>query len=384
MNLRERLAKLKGEFMALKKGIENGDKDAIEDARDAYDALSDEEEAQVSQGAKDKLAADEAALGKLLNTPVIERIWGDYANETSAKISAKAFDESDWVVIARDDDFADALGATGLAGELKCPIVLTDRMELSDAAAKEIGALHPETVYVIGGTGAIKEQVDADLAELGVAKVERVWGENSYDTSLECAKKIVELGGSDNNAVIAMSTNFQDALSFSPIAYKFALPVILQTWGDTSADRGFTDEAAAWLEGKFLTVVGGPGAISDASVEGYHVYKRIYGETGYDTSNEIAKWAIGEDYLNPSSAVIACGAQAPKGVDALAGAALAGKIGCPILLVSGNDAMEPVDTTTIDDYLTGNAQYVLSVYVLGGGYVIPQDVVDKIEALFKA
>ena len=32
MNLRERLAKLKGEFMALKKGIENGDKDAIERA----------------------------------------------------------------------------------------------------------------------------------------------------------------------------------------------------------------------------------------------------------------------------------------------------------------------------------------------------------------
>ncbi|MFR8831837.1 MAG: MBG domain-containing protein, partial [Eggerthella lenta] len=48
----------------------------------------------------------------------IERIAGDYANQTSALISSEAFASSDWVVLARDDDFADAMSATGLAGAL--------------------------------------------------------------------------------------------------------------------------------------------------------------------------------------------------------------------------------------------------------------------------
>ena len=54
----------------------------------------------------------------------VERIAGNYANQTAAAISSKAFDSSEWVVVARDDDFADAMSATGLAGALECPIVL--------------------------------------------------------------------------------------------------------------------------------------------------------------------------------------------------------------------------------------------------------------------
>ena len=324
----------------------------------------------------------------------IERIAGDYANETSAKISEKAFPEgSEWAIIARDDDFADALGATGLAGVLQAPIVLTDRMELSEAAAAEITRLGVKKAYIIGGTGAIKEQVDADLAALGVDVQPRVAGENSYDTSLECAKKIVEhRDGEVYLAIVAMSTNFQDALSISPYAYRAGAPVILQTWGATSADRGFTDEAKEFLNNKWITIVGGPGAISDESFEGIEFPvlpwsqeplkpQRIYGETGYDTSNEIAWWGVSNNVFSPTSVVVACGAQAPKGVDALSGAALAGKLGCPILLVNSNEAMEGADTTTIDDYLSHYGKRVRTAYVLGGTYVIPQDLYDKVASL---
>jgi putative cell wall-binding protein len=187
-----------------------------------------------------------------------------------------------------------------------------------------------------------------------------------------------------NNAVIAMSTNFQDALSFSPIAYRNNLPVILQTWGDTSADRGFTDEAAAWLEGKTLTVIGGTGAISEESVADYEQFVRLWGETGYDTSNEIAKWATSRCLLDRTNVVIACGAQTPKGVDALAGAALAGQLRAPILLVNGNEAIEGVDTTTLDGYLAMSSLSVRQAYVLGGTYVIPEDTYNQIATIIGA
>ena len=319
----------------------------------------------------------------------IARIAGEYANETSALISRATFNSllmeqswSDYIVLARDDDFADALGATGLAGVLNAPIILTDRESLSPAAAAEINRLDAETVYIIGGTGAMKQQLETDLQEqCGIAKsqIVRIWGENSYDTSLECAKWVVSLGGTDDGAIIAMSTNFQDALSMSPIAYSHGVPVILQTWGDTSADRGFTDDAKEFLSGKSLIVAGGPGAISDASLDGFTVFRRIYGETGYDTSNEIAKWATEGHWLNTYNAVIACGAQAPKGTDALAGAALAGRLRAPILLVNSNEAMEAANLTTIDGYLSDHEGDVREAIVLGGTYVVPQELYDVIK-----
>ena len=318
---------------------------------------------------------------RIPGTPLASRIAGDYANETSAKIAANTFFESEYVVIARDDDFADALGATGLAGALECPIVLTDRMGLSEAAAKEITRLGATKAYVIGGTGAIPEQMDADLAELGVTS-ERVFGENSYDTSLACAKKIEEVKGKTaTEAIVAVSFNFQDALSVSPLAYMFDAPIVLQTWGDTAADRGFTDEAKAWLEGKELVVVGGVGAISDESLDGLHPEIRLWGEDGYETSNAIAEFGYKLEHFSGTDVVFACGAQAAKGVDALAGSALAGKLRAPILLVNGQEEMEAVNTYTVDNVFADHAADVLNVYILGGSYVMPQDIVDKIESM---
>ena len=317
-----------------------------------------------------------------VEVPVVT-LAGNYANETAAEIAEEAFFESDWVIIARDDDFADALGATGLAGALNAPILLTDRNGLSDDAAFECLRLESKYAYIIGGTGAISTQVDEDLESFGVEVKGRIWGENSYDTSLACAREIEKVTSSHyNTAIIAMSTNFQDALSISPYAYKNKLPVILQTWGATSAERGFTDEARAWLSDRHLIVVGGEGAISNASLatpSGCTVLWRLWGETGYDTSQKIADFMVNNHYLSADNAVIACGAQAPKGVDALAGAALAGRLNCPILLVNGNEELEAVDFTTIDGYLESHADMSGTVYVLGGSYVMPQSVYDAIE-----
>jgi hypothetical protein len=294
------------------------------------------------------------------------------------------FPKSEWVVIARDDDFADALGATGLAGVLDAPIVLTNREELSEAAAAEITRLEAKHAYVIGGTGAIKEQVDADLAALGVTVEPRIWGDNSYDTSLACAEKIVELGGNADEAIVAVSFNFQDALSISPIAYMEGIPIILQTWGDTAADRGFTDDAKAWLAGKDLCIVGGTGAISDESLDGLHPLIRLWGESGYDTSNEIAKWGLGIGCFSTSRVVFACGAQAPKGTDALAGSALAGHSGAPILLVNSNEEMEGADLTTVEGYYAEHLKGLRSIIVLGGEYVVPADLFDLVVKMANA
>lgn len=327
-------------------------------------------------------------------SPIIKRIAGDYANETAAFISQEYQQQSSIVVLARDDDFADALGATGLAGTLGAPIILTDRTSLSPAAADEINRVGAFEVFIIGGPGAMKEQLESDLQEqcgIDPESITRVYGENSYDTSLECAKEIVEHSGWKYEPTmpvyVAMSSNFQDALSISPWAYQNSVPIVLQTWGATSADRGFTSEAKEFLkDNKDITVIGGPGAISDASLSGLDVVDRIYGESGYDTSNAIAEYML-DDALSPTI-VFACGAQAPKGTDALAGSGLAGRLSAPVLLLNGNTAMEAENLTTVAKFYAQHKNEVRTIYVLGGSYVVPAstfativDIVDAFEVL---
>ena len=323
---------------------------------------------------------------------LVDRIAGDYANQTSAMISSRTFPGgSEWVVLARDDDFADAMSATGLAGALNCPIVLTGQYGLSSAAAAEVQRLGAKHAYVIGGPGAMPGDFERDLAELGCTVEQRVFGEYAHDTSVECAKLIAQHGGGAD-AIVAMGTNFQDALSISSFAYAYKLPIFLTTpW----EGRDLPASAVAAIKGMSGTiwVPGGPGAVPETAVEyvfGGRTITRLYGYDGYETSNYIARFMVEQGYLSAENCVVACGAQGPKGTDALAGAALAGKhgpgqLGGPMLLVNGNSSLGGENFVTIDEqgdwsWMTSCASSVGHVWVLGGEYVMPQSAVDRIKA----
>ena len=325
----------------------------------------------------------------------VERLAGDSAAETSAAVALaalEAFPEgSEWVVVARDDDFADAMGATGLAGVLNAPIVLTDRFGLSDAAADAVQRLGAAKAYVIGGKGAIPADLEGQLAAVGCQVQGRVYGECSWDTSVECAKKIAEHGGNPSgDVVVAMSTNFQDALSISSFAYRYQVPILLET--DEAKGRRLTDEAASLAAGLpgTIYVPGGTGAVPESSVEGVFGKDRVVrlaGWDGYDTSNQIATYMVDHGLLSADSVCLASGAPDPKGVDALAGAALAGKNGGVVLLTNARPdfgdpesyvTVEGRDSTGAPAFLSANAGSVSRAYVLGGAAVMPPSLVDKI------
>ena len=325
--------------------------------------------------------------GKYGDTVTLSRLAGENADETATAISQAGFESSDCAVLARMDDFADALGASGLAGTLECPILLTSNNKLSDAAAAELKSLGVKQVYIIGGHGALFEQIDVDLKALGIAS-ERVYGEYAWDTSLKCAQKIKDLGGNPNSeAIVAMSSNFQDALSISTYAYKYHVPLILET---NSAQ--LTSDAISFIKTTTGTIYvpGGTGAVPESSVEGVftgRTIQRLYGYDGYDTSNQIATYMVKNNLLSKKSVGIASGGQKAHGVDALAGAALVGKQGGVMLLANGNKDMEEVNYTTIDadadsqgspSFLTKNRLEVIDAYVLGGTVVAPTAFFDKV------
>ena len=328
---------------------------------------------------------DEAEQGSAV------RLAGESAADTSARIATEAFPEgSEWVVIARDDDFADAMSATGLAGVLNAPIVLTDRYSLSDAAARAVQALGAKKAYIIGGTGAIPGDIEGGLATFGCQTQDRIFGYDSWDTSTECAKKIAEHGGNPgSNAVVAMSTNFQDALSISSYAYKYQVPIFLET--DKAHGRQLTEAAISAIKklSGTIYVPGGNGAVPQASVEevfGRERVVRLSGWDGYDTSNQIATYMVEHGLLSPSTICLASGAPDPKGVDALAGAALAGKAGGVVLLTNANPRFGSISTTTIEGadsegtsaFLPSHAKDVEQTYILGGKAVMPAELQQRV------
>lgn len=320
----------------------------------------------------------------------IKRIAGESAGDTAAAISSEAFVRSDTVILARDDDFADAMSATGLAGALNCPIVLTDRHALSEVAASEIARLGAKTVYVIGGTGAMPDDFEGKLKAQGVPTVKRLFGEESWDTSVACAKMIAANGGG-NDAIVAMSGNFQDALSISSFAYKYKLPIFLETdEGDRPLPQDAIDAIAA-MPGN-IYVPGGPAAVKPATVEetfAGRMVVRMFGEDGFDTSNQVATKLVSLGLMSADTVCIASGREEAKGVDALAGSALAGSNGGVILLVDGTNADPLFETTTITGpdsngdagFLTSHASAVSNAFVLGGQAVVPQGMVDLVDSV---
>lgn len=313
----------------------------------------------------------------------VSRIAGNDSWDTAAAISKKTFSSSSTAVLARGDDFADAMSATGLAGVLEggkgAPILLTDRNSLSKATLDELRRLGVKTVYLIGGEVAIKKKVADDLTSAKF-EVKRIAGNEAYDTSVVCAKEILRLDPkATSKAIVAYSQNFQDALSISSFAYKYHVPIFLQTYGKDSSQRKLTKEATSLLEDAWgkatIYVPGGDGAVATSTVEGVFGSGRVvrkFGNTGYDTSNELATYFVKEGLLSTDTVVFASGAPAPKGVDALAGAAVAGRSSAPIILLNNNPDMGDYGVTALEKgkFLQSNFKSVKAGYVLGGTTVM--------------
>lgn len=92
------------------------------------------------------------------------------------------------VILAGTQALADGVVATGLAGALRAPILLSDAEQLSPATREVMRELDVERTILIGGTNALGVGVEATLAaELGM-EVERVAGASRFDTAGQVAQ----------------------------------------------------------------------------------------------------------------------------------------------------------------------------------------------------
>jgi putative cell wall-binding protein len=260
------------------------------------------------------------------------------------------------VVLARGDDYPDALVGGPLAAAKNAPLLLTEGSTLPVATATELKRVLPAggTVYVLGGTSAVPATVASQLTALGYSVV-RYSGADRYATAVAVAKAL----GSPTTVLLATGTNFPDALAAGPAA-AHVHGAILLTNGST-----VPTETATYLAGAHTTyAIGGPAAAAVPSATA------ILGSDRYATAAAVATKFF------PSSTVVgvATGAGFP---DALAGGAQLALMGAPLLLSS--QASVPTSTS---NYLNADHSVLTNVYVYGGTVALGTSIVGQLTAAF--
>lgn len=281
----------------------------------------------------------------------VVRLAGSNRYGTAAAISQWKHSGSQYVVLARGDDYADALAGVPLAYQLQAPLLLTLPKTLNPETKAEISRLQAQRVIILGGTGAVSAQVQRELEGMGLA-VERLAGSNRFDTAAVIAGRLAGLA-QPPGAVIVYGLNFPDALAAASYAARQGMPILL------SLTQRLPQETAAIIQELNIPktyVAGGSGVINDQVLAQLPSPTRIAGNNRFATAV-----ALAQHFQPQGDKVFAATGQ--NFADALAGAAAAARHDAPLLL------LEPWGPATARPYSL--SRMPKEVIVLGGEGVIP-------------
>lgn len=306
---------------------------------------------------------------------ICRRVSGDTRYDTMSSLvtDVGGWKRSGLVVLASGANYPDALSASSYAGCFDAPIILTDPFSLSPQAANLLRVLSPNQIVVVGGPGAVSDNVMNEASSVAGCEASRLSGETRYETSIEIMKLCESYSGT---VIVATGGNYADSLSISPFAFATSSPVVLcdsssgltQRAIDAVRDHGFSN----------AILVGGSNAVPDVVIwqlrsAGISVESitRLSGETRYDTSIKIAEWEINQTKLLDADGLgFATGSNF---VDALAMGPCLGHKSSPILLVDDG-------ASVVCGYAQRFKGSVGAAFVAGGPNAVSQHDFDAIEA----
>lgn len=204
-------------------------------------------------------AISEEAQTQLSESYEVSRQAGADRFETAGLLAQRAFpDGADVALLADGGSFADALAAAPLSSASDAPILLTTTGEVPDATLAALGDLGVERVVLLGGTAAIGEDVEAQLAFYGL-EVSRTAGASRFETAALLTRPAMPDGA--DTAILVTGQDFPDALAAAPLAHSLDAPILLTATDSVPAP---TRAALEELGVTDVVLVGGTAAISEA------------------------------------------------------------------------------------------------------------------------
>lgn len=322
-----------------------------------------------------------------------ERIAGTDRIDTAIQASKRSFSlgDANCVVLARADNFPDALAAAPFAARMNGVLLLTPSNALDDRVKAEIErVLGPnvgttKTVYLIGGPAALSTAVaNAIPASYDTS---RIAGADRYETAVEVAKRLLTVPAT-NTVALCSGANFPDALSVgSWVAGSFHRAILLtEPTTLTSVTRSYLATLATTPTTLIVRVIGGPAAISPsvydattATVGPGTDTTRVAGADRYDTSVQIAKKLWGRETTVASTHTVWL--SFARG-DAFPDALVAGYFRYPILLTPPTRLESVVSTYLANVLFPAGAGWAYG-YIFGGNAAIAPAVETSIVAAIR-
>ena len=137
----------------------------------------------------------------------VVELGGATRYETAAEQALHSHPSSEWVIVASGENYVDSLAASGLAGALDCPIVLTNRTSVPQVTLDAIRSMGASKIIILGQTAAVSSSVESTLRQYG--SVTRLGGATRYATQ--------ELNGSFS--MILMVCTAAAIVSYLPVGY---------------------------------------------------------------------------------------------------------------------------------------------------------------------
>lgn len=306
----------------------------------------------------------------------VGRISGEDRIETAIRVSERAFpdpESANVAVIATARNFPDALAGAVLAEAWGGPLLLTDPDRLDWAVEQELNRLGVIDVYILGGTGAVGENVE-DQLNTDYRLAHRIAGQDRYETASLVASAVKARSGSPARAILATGEGFADALAASPYAAARQYPIVL------TAKSSLSVSARAALQNLGVSevlVMGGEGAVStivENQVEGMGIaVTRVAGDTRVGTAAAMAEVAVGDGFTMDRP-MMATGWNFP---DALAGGALGARTLSPLLLTDPRFL-----SSETEDLLVAHVTETEEITVLGGAGAVSLAVLQDAHALY--
>jgi N-acetylmuramoyl-L-alanine amidase len=297
----------------------------------------------------------------------VERISGQDRVAVSINVSRRGWSNSNTVVIANGYRFTDALSGTPLAAHYGAPMLLVNGNTITNATLNEISRLGARNIIVLGGPDSVSESILNTLRNRGLS-VERIAGQNRYDTSRKIADRLISLRG-PSTAHLVNGEAYADAVSISSVAGRYRQPILL-----TQSNQLHPEVQQIANTVKDWRIIGGPNSVSN-NVENQlrsrvNNVTRLSGADRYEVNRRVLNnWGISGSkvYVGHGTAF----------ADVLSGSVLAARENTGVLLTSEN----ATEIANVQQY--ARSRNLDHFVLLGGERTLNNQIVNAFQRLYR-
>lgn len=215
----------------------------------------------------------------------VQRVSGDCRYSTSCAVNKALSCSAKPVFIATGASFPDALSIGPAVAKLGGSLFLTKPSSADQMVINAIKAKNPSQIFIVGGTGAVSDNVANQLKRATGITPERIAGSNRYETSANIYKRFFQ-GQSIPLVFVATGRDYPDALSAAAAGGALGAPVVLV---DGVTGKGMSADVISGLKKATskAVIVGGEGAVGrsvQTNLAANFKVERLAGDSRYSTN----------------------------------------------------------------------------------------------------